>query len=66
MKSKNIKRLTRNDLKTFVGGLSASCVCNYGGTVSVTVSSMNSNDLLDAANQACGFSGGVDRCVSNP
>ncbi|MFN1216998.1 bacteriocin-like protein [Chryseobacterium kwangjuense] len=68
MKLKNIKKLTRNELKTVAGGngLSASCKCKRGGTVSVTVPTMNSNDLLAAAEQACGFSGGLSACVSNP
>lgn len=65
MKFKNVKSLTRKDLKSILGGQTASCVCKYGGTVTVTISSDSTSDILAAGNQACGFSGGATRCVSN-
>ncbi|MCU7618372.1 hypothetical protein NZ698_14320 [Chryseobacterium sp. PBS4-4] len=65
MKLKNIKNLTRSELKGIVGGDTASCVCRFGGTVTVSVPGHNTSDLLAAADRACGFSGGVTRCVSN-
>lgn len=65
MKLKNIKSLTRNELKSILGGDSANCLCRFGGTVTVNVPGHNTADILAAANQACAFSGGVTRCVSN-
>lgn len=65
MKLKNIKNLTRSELKSINGGDTANCLCKFGGTVTVTVPGHNTSDILAAADRACGFSSGVTRCVSN-
>ncbi len=60
---KNLKKLTRKELKVFQGGTRYACFCGNGKTVTIVSESIQ--DAIDSITSECGNSNGNCSAVPN-